>query len=197
MSQRSISCSRPHSLIRSDVLFSLVLSIDLLISHGPAVAAKRNLGFNSIPSAGGLPTKVQQVDDGRKSKSGSEMALLEVNKPIARELAGGQGHSYQINLAASQFLGVIVEQKGIDVVVTLFEPDGKKLIEVDSPNGTEGSELLQWVAMVAGNYRMQVRSLEKGVKAGRYEVKGAALREATAEDQMIVSLRQPPTDLTL
>jgi hypothetical protein len=54
-----------------------------------------------------------------------------------RELAGDQSHAYQIALAAGQYLHVVAEQRGIDVVVTLFGPDGKKL---DVP-GTWGADL--------------------------------------------------------
>src|SRR5437870_3083520 len=68
----------------------------------------------------------------------TDVRSLEPGKPIERELAGGQAHSYQITLSAGQYLNVMVEQQGIDVVVALFGPDGKKLIEVDSPNGTQG-----------------------------------------------------------
>jgi CHAT domain-containing protein/Tfp pilus assembly protein PilF len=115
-----------------------------------------------------------------------ELQALEVGKPIERELGGGQAHSYQIMLAAGQFLDAVVEQRDIDVVVKLFGPDGRKLIEVDSPNGTQGPEPMQWVAAEVGAYRLEVRSLEKEAKAGRYEVKVVALRVATAEDRLIV-----------
>ena len=115
-----------------------------------------------------------------------EYQTLGVGRPIERELAGGQAHSFQISLAASQFLDAVVEQKGIDVVVTLFGPDGKGLIEVDSPNGTQGPEPVKWITAEAGNYRLEVRSLEKEAKAGRYEVTIVGVRVATAEDQLIV-----------
>src|SRR5262245_46202490 len=49
---------------------------------------------------------------------------LETGKPIKGELAGGQRHSYQIRLDAGQFLKVIVEQQGIDVVAQASGPDG-------------------------------------------------------------------------
>src|ERR1700738_5132483 len=45
---------------------------------------------------------------------------LELGKPIEMELKGGEVHSYSINLTAGQFLHLIVDQRGIDVVVTLF-----------------------------------------------------------------------------
>src|SRR5262249_53427429 len=69
-----------------------------------------------------------------------EVRKLEAGKPIERELKGGEAHTYEIALATGQYLDVVVEQKGIDVVVRVIAPDGKPLKEVDSPNGTEGPE---------------------------------------------------------
>ena len=112
-----------------------------------------------------------------------EVQTLEPGKPIEREMAGGQSHNYQITLSAGQYLKVIVDQRGIDVVVTLFAPDGKQLLEVDSPNGTDGPEPLAWVADLNGVYRLEVRSLEKDAKAGRYEGRLMELRKATANDR--------------
>src|SRR5215510_963823 len=58
---------------------------------------------------------------------------LEAGKPIEREMAGGQKHYYKIALEADQYLHLVVDQRGIDVILTLFDPAGKKLAEVDSP----------------------------------------------------------------
>ncbi|MCA1630211.1 MAG: hypothetical protein LC774_07735, partial [Acidobacteria bacterium] len=85
---------------------------------------------------------------------------LEVGKPVERELAGGGAHAYAVTVEAGQFLHIIVEQRGVDVVVALFAPDGKRLQEVDSPNGTQGAEPLKWVAKDSGVFRLEVRSLE-------------------------------------
>ncbi len=115
-----------------------------------------------------------------------DVQVLELGRPIERELAGGQVHSYRITLAAGQFLDAVVEQKGIDVVLTLFDPEDKKLIEVDSPNGTTGPEPVTWVAASSGGYRLEVRSLEKNAKAARYEVKIVELRAATEQDKLIM-----------
>ncbi len=106
---------------------------------------------------------------------------LELGKPIGRELAGGQQHLYQLTLSAGQYLHVVVEQRGIDVVVTLFGPDGNKLLEVDDTD-TRGQEQLQLVIEMAGGYRVEVRSLEKDAKPGKYETKIIELRAATSKD---------------
>jgi CHAT domain-containing protein/Tfp pilus assembly protein PilF len=108
---------------------------------------------------------------------------LELNKPLARELTGGQSHSYGIALIAGQYLHVIIDQRGIDVVVTLFDPDGKQIVEVDSPNGAQGPEPVFVIAETSGTYRLEVRSLEKDVSAGHYEVKIAELRKASEQDK--------------
>jgi CHAT domain-containing protein/Flp pilus assembly protein TadD len=119
----------------------------------------------------------------RAAQSEKEIHQLELNKPVERELAGGQAHSYQLALAADQYLHVVADQRGIDVVVTLFSPDGKQLVEVDSPNGTQGPETISAMAEATGTYRLEVRSLEKDAPAGRYEVKIVELRKATEQDK--------------
>jgi len=112
-----------------------------------------------------------------------EAQRLEMGKAVEREMAGGQAHAYQLTLAAGQYLHVVVDQRGIDVVVVMFGPDGKKLIEVDSPNGTQGPEPVSLVAEASGSYRLEVRLLEKDAAAGRYEVKIAELRVAVPQDR--------------
>src|SRR5215813_1498475 len=65
---------------------------------------------------------------------------LEIGKSIEKQIAAGQTDSYRLSLIEGQYVRVVVEQKGIDVVVELFGPDGKKLDEVDGPNGRYGTE---------------------------------------------------------
>src|SRR5262245_3230539 len=117
------------------------------------------------------------------SQSEQDVRVLEVGKPIERELAGGQVHAYRMMSAVGQYLRVVVDQRGIDVVVTLFGPDAKKLVEIDSPNGDRGPEQVSIVAKVPGNHRLEVRSLDKAAAAGRYEAKITVLRDATLEDK--------------
>ncbi|MBA4122873.1 MAG: tetratricopeptide repeat protein [Acidobacteria bacterium] len=127
--------------------------------------------------------KIRQADNGNESRRQQEDAELTLGKPIERQLAGNEAHSYKIALAANQYLHVVVEQRGIDVVVALFAPDGKKIAEVDSPNGTQGEEPISIVAEAAGSYRLEVRSPEAKVAAGRYQVKVEELRTANLQDK--------------
>ncbi|HSE37585.1 MAG TPA: tetratricopeptide repeat protein [Blastocatellia bacterium] len=107
-----------------------------------------------------------------------------VNQPIAREMKGGEEHSYQVKLSAGQHARVVVDQKGIDVVLVLLGADGKPLLEVDNNlSGTRGMEVVSLLAEVSGDYRLNVRSLEKGASAGRYEIRLEDLRAATEADR--------------
>jgi tetratricopeptide (TPR) repeat protein len=122
------------------------------------------------------------------SHQGDEQARqLAPGRPIERELSGGQSHTYQIRMTSGQFLYVEVDQRGIDVVVALFAPDGEKRTEVDIPYGTAGSEIVRAIAEAAGTYRIEVRALERTAEPGRYEIRVGELREATAEDRYRVA----------
>ncbi|MEW6737100.1 MAG: tetratricopeptide repeat protein, partial [Acidobacteriota bacterium] len=138
------------------------------------------------------PTKADQnlPSVQERADSNIEPVVLEQGKRIERELAGGEAHSYEIKLTAGQFLQVVVEQKGVDVVAILFDPDSKKLVEVNSPNVTQGSETVLTVTEMTGTYHLEVRSLRKTAPAGRYEIKIAELRTTMAQDKERVAAHQ-------
>jgi len=47
---------------------------------------------------------------------------LEPNKPIMQELSGGKSHAYRIRLTAGEFVDLVADQRGIDVVLMLAPP---------------------------------------------------------------------------
>lgn len=155
-----------HNSLRRVARLSLGLLISLLLLFGPRAATQ------------------ERVDS---SKVAQDVRALELGKPIERELKGGEVHAYQITLAVNQYLHVVVEQRGIDVVVTLFGPDDKQLVEMDSPNGTQGTEPVSVVAEFSGSYRLNIRSLDETAQPGHYEVRIDELRTATSQDKNLVA----------
>lgn len=125
-----------------------------------------------------------------ETQATKDAPLLEPGKAVERELAGGETQEYRIQLTANQYLKLVAEQKGVDVVVSLFGPDGKKLVEVDSPNGTQGPEPVSLIAIASGSYRLEVSSPDKSAKSGRYELTIADLRTATEQDKRREAARQ-------
>jgi CHAT domain-containing protein len=97
---------------------------------------------------------------------------------------GGEAHQYYIVLESGQFAGVIVDQRGIDLVVRVTAPDGRTLAEIDSPNGTYGPERVSIVAKTAGRYVLEIRALESAAEPGDYQVRIAEVRPASRMDKI-------------
>jgi tetratricopeptide (TPR) repeat protein len=138
------------------------------------------------PPADSLTT--QAGDSARGAANSAEDDLsVGLGKPIERELSGGQSHLYKITMTSGQYLRITVGQRGIDVSVTLFTPDDKRVYEIDMESVTEGTETVSAIAEEDGAYKIEIRCSEKSAKTGRYEIKVEELREATAEDKYRVA----------
>jgi CHAT domain-containing protein/Tfp pilus assembly protein PilF len=120
----------------------------------------------------------------------SDALTLELGKPIKRELAGGQSHSYKFTLISHQYAHIVVEQKGINVVVTLFDPDGKPVMRIDGSSGMQGSESVHWIAEMAGSYRLEVSREGSRSTAGQYQAELLELRAATEQSRLQVAAAQ-------
>jgi hypothetical protein len=113
-----------------------------------------------------------------------QITPLQLGVPIERTIARGQSQSFSISLDQDQFLQLVVEQRGIDVVVRVVSPAGKMLGEFDSPNGTDGPENVSLISAIAGTYRIEVFPLGEGedVGPGHFEIRVLELRAATAQE---------------
>jgi hypothetical protein len=100
---------------------SLFAGLVILCAQSPASAARA------------------RQSDSKPSQVTATPVPLEAGKPLERELSAGETHAYALALAAGQYLHLVVDQRSIGVVATLLAPDGRKLSEVDSPNGTTRS----------------------------------------------------------
>src|SRR5262245_7216486 len=115
------------------------LMINLLIRAGaPAATSLRPVS---------LPAQAPASERGA-APSAQESVSLEPGKPVERELSGGQSHFYKISITSGQYLRITVSQRGIDVLVALFTPDGKKVSEADIDKATVGSETISAIAEV-------------------------------------------------
>src|SRR5262245_21759532 len=165
-----------HSLALLLCLFPLVESVARAFAPSPRLFAQGGAG----------PTPIVQGE--------KDVRPLEPGKPIERELAGGQSHAYQITLSAGQFMKVIVEQRGIDVVVGLLGPDARQIMEFDSEIRSQGQETVWQVAEAAGSYRLNVKAKHKGAPAGGYEIRLVELRAATEKDRVLQEARNLHTE---
>ena len=113
----------------------------------------------------------------------SAQTPLQLGSPIERELQPGQTHEFTVELQENNFIQLVVEQNGIDVIVKVFSPAGKSLGEFDTPNGAEGPEHVSFVAVASGSYRVSVGPLDpKGTTTGNYQIKIIEVRKATDQE---------------
>lgn len=143
-----------------------------------------------IPLHAGLPAAEAAVHKSAQTAAAEtkqvDVRKLEVGRPIEREMKGAEGHLYSIAVDSGQYFSAVVEQRGIDVEVTVIAPDGKELFKVDSPNGTEGPEPVEFITESSGVYRLIVKSLEDNAPAGRYEIRVNEVRAATDKDRNLI-----------
>lgn len=109
--------------------------------------------------------------------------FLELGKPIQQTMAGNQKHQYQINLQAGEYLHLTVNQKNIDLLVSLLTPQGEKLIVSDSLNGAYGIEPISAIAPITGKYLIEIQSDPRAKKTGSYEIQLKEQQIPTAENQ--------------
>ena len=105
--------------------------------------------------------------------------------PIERPLASGERHKYQLPLQAGDAATVVVEQRGIDVSVRVFDPDGGLLALVQNDYRRDGEERSTIVAKTTGAYSVVVQSEFRGQGDGAYAIRLAEIRSATVADRSL------------
>ena len=103
-------------------------------------------------------------------------------QPIAATIAGADTHEYQVAVVSGRTLHVVVEQQGVDVIVSLIDPGGALVVEMDSPNGANGPEEVWLIPVVSGSYGIRVKPFDSN-GGGRYTVRVDPGRSPTAEDR--------------
>lgn len=111
---------------------------------------------------------------------------LNPGEVLTRTMKAYQRHIFRLSLAPQEYVHVEVDQKGVDVVVTLLDPNKTPLVERDSPNGKFGPEALSTVAQSAGIYYVDVCA-NKWQPAGSYQLKVEAPRPSNATDEKRVA----------
>ena len=174
MADQNSLFTHAHCSIRKSHNNTLVIGVCFLLFLLPARSGISVIAQASRPES--VPSR-----DPIKVQGNEQVPKLELDKPIERELAGGETHTYRLELASGQYARVVVDQRGINVVVTLSSPDGKKIIELE--RARIGPEPVSVLADASGTYLLKLRPLEKGAAIGRYEVRLAELRPGTSQDE--------------
>jgi CHAT domain-containing protein/predicted negative regulator of RcsB-dependent stress response len=123
-----------------------------------------------------------------------EVRTLAPSQTVEREIKGGEKHAYLISLRRGDFMHVEVDQRGIDVVVSFFAPDGSKLVEMNNRLIGYGAEPLSFAADASGSYRFEVSAATATAVGGRYTVHLNELRSVSASDRIRIAAERSTAD---
>ncbi len=104
---------------------------------------------------------------------------LTPGQTVAAELASGARARYRLPVTAGQFLRILVEQRGVDLVLELTDPSGRH-VRRDDDNAMHGPLPARWVVEATGELLIEVSALSAA--GGRYAITVQELRAAAAED---------------
>lgn len=111
-----------------------------------------------------------------------DLPVLEAARPVEQAIVAGETRRAAVSAQPGRFLRIVVEQRGIDLVVGLTDPDGNRITEVNNPGDTRVPETISFVAGAPGLYRIDVTALSTGVPSGSFLVRLEELREAIPSD---------------
>ena len=141
----------------------------------PSSFARASVDYGSPWEQSAAPSGGQPQDTSR---------LLELGKPIERELRGGEIHTYRIDVEPGQFIRIIIEKKGMAAAGALIGPDGKLIAIAERTNGPFGVEPVSAIVAAGGGCVSSVFFREQNAPPGGYEVTLTDLRLRRPEDSI-------------
>nr|HMS42966.1 hypothetical protein [Pyrinomonadaceae bacterium] len=107
---------------------------------------------------------------------------LVLNQEMEREIKGGEKQFFMVQIGTNQTAKVEIEQKGIDVSLSAFKPDGEKFIESESPSGLLGKDSILVTAAADGAYKIEVSPADSRAPVGKYFIKLTEIRATVSQD---------------
>lgn len=97
--------------------------------------------------------------------------LLAPDRSLERRMTAAETHRYRVSVAEGTAANILVDQYGIDLVVTVLGTEGEKLREFDAPVGADGPESVFVPSAEGGMFRLEVRALDAAAPPGRYVIR--------------------------
>jgi CHAT domain-containing protein len=110
---------------------------------------------------------------------------LRLHQPIDRQLGPGQTDVFTVTMSPGQFLHVVVNQKGVDLVVVVADPEGTPRVTADQPPSRAfGPVPVSLVAEERGKYKIRVQKSLRTTVSGPYRVELTELHTPSAQDRI-------------
>ena len=95
---------------------------------------------------------------------------LKINEKVSYELQKNGSHLFAIDLDKDQYVLLKLAQRGIDVLITTFNPAGEEIENFDSPYGKNGPEFVTIISNSAGRYKLEVKPSDESQIDGLYDL---------------------------
>ncbi|MDX6558901.1 MAG: hypothetical protein QOF72_1950, partial [Blastocatellia bacterium] len=128
------------------------------------------------------------AESGGSVKSADGAPLPAPGESTVRELAPGETAAYVITLTQHQYLGAVLERRDLDISLKLSNPVGGVLLQLECRKSSLTPVSL--IAQTPGNYRLEVRSLEKQEVRGHYGLRVEEIRPANVEDSYRIAAQK-------
>jgi CHAT domain-containing protein/tetratricopeptide (TPR) repeat protein len=115
----------------------------------------------------------------------SQTKTVEPEKAIEQTIAAGETHSYTMTLPAGMYGAVDLDQKKINLTLTILSADGQK-VRIADLTGVGFAEEICLVAQAATTYRVEVNAPGRSDLKGSYTLKLTQIHPATDDDRLRV-----------
>lgn len=102
---------------------------------------------------------------------------LHPSSAFSAEFSTGDKHIYEVRLQKNDFAAFSVMQRGIDIVVSVYDEKNHKLNEYDSPNGKFGPEYFTIHANHKGKYKIEISAPGQQVISGKYDIQTLRIKQ--------------------
>lgn len=102
---------------------------------------------------------------------------------IAERELSGIPHRYRLHLRPMQFARIEIDKIGVDIVVRIYNPGGTKVLEMNGPDETDGTEPVSVLSeMQEADYLIELLKVDKNARPGKYRIKLIECRDAVPTD---------------
>jgi CHAT domain-containing protein/tetratricopeptide (TPR) repeat protein len=115
--------------------------------------------------------------------SQNQEVLLIPTQTIERTISNGEVHRFRVHLESGQLVSLVLDQKNVDVILTVLKPGQQPLADTNSPYGNRGIESLSFISEEAGNYIIEVRPVNSNLLSGQYNLQVQGFRPPQAAEE--------------
>lgn len=96
--------------------------------------------------------------------------ILKKGEVVTAVIGENESQRYQLQMEKDHLALLEILQKGVDLIITTYNTEGKVFRIFDSPNGSNGPEYVTLISDLAGTYEIEIEPFDSTEKGGSYEI---------------------------